>query len=635
MSPLRAHGAKALALLLVGASFLIARSPGPEASELRDLASRYSFTPLQISAPPGLPTREIRDVHPAYEGIRSWISGVGGAIALTDLESDGLTNDLCYVDTRLDVAIVAPAPTGEERYEAFALDPGDLPYDDTMAPMGCQPVDANADGRMDLLVYHWGRSPILYMSNGDAPAPDAFEPIELLPDGHETWFSNAVVTADIDGDGNLDLLVGNYFPDDAAVLDTSGGGRPTMQHSMSRAANGGANRLLLGTGDSEGPLYTDTSDVLEGWASDGWTLALGAADLTGNMLPEIHVSNDFGPDVLLRNDSTPGSPAFTALEGRRTIDTPRSKVFGTDSFKGMGIDFGDIDGDGELDMAVSNITEEFALHESNFIWVNTGETEAIPDGRAPFRDRSDELGLARSGWGWDIRIADLDNSGHSEVVQAVGFVAGDSNRWPEIQELALVNDELMADPRAWPELPHGTDLSGDGGLRFFAREGGEGAFAEIGDHVGVGRSTVSRGIALADTDGNGILDLALANQWDAPLLYANESPDPGTSISLNLLRPAEHGTTPAIGASVRVTDPNGRTYVAQVDGGNGHSGKSGTEILVGLGRISPDTELTVDLLWRDVEGTVHEETTTMVPGRYDVVLTDGTAITENTGGGRS
>jgi hypothetical protein len=631
----RAHAAKALALLLVASAFLVAREPAPGAAAAEDLAHRFSFTPLPIAAPTGLPTREIREVHPAYEGIRSWISGVGGAVAMTDLEGDGLTNDLCYVDTRLDRPVVAPAPTGEERYDAFVLDTGDLPYDDTMAPMGCQPVDADADGRMDLLVYYWGRSPTLHLSRGGRPSADAFEATELLEGGHEIWFSNASVTADLDGDGVLDLVIGNYFPEDAAVLDTSGGGRPTMQHSMSRAANGGANKLLLGTGDSGGPLYTDASDALTHWASDGWTLALGAADLNGDMLPELHVSNDFGPDVLLRNDSSPGAPAFTPLEGSRTLTTPRSHVLGEDSFKGMGIDFGDLDGDGTLDMAVSNITEDFALHESNHIWVNTGDTGAIASGRAPFRNLSDGLGLARSGWGWDIRITDLDNDGHSEVVQATGFIAGEADRWPEIQELALVNDELMADPRVWPELGPGTDLSGDGGLRFFAREGSEGPFTEIADHVGTGRTTVSRGVALGDTDGNGLLDIALANQWDAPVLYDNASPDPGASLSLNLVRPAEHGTTPAVGASVRVTGPDGRTHVAQVDGGNGHSGKSGNEILVGLGGAAPDDEVTVLVTWRDTGGAVREETVTLTPGRHNVVLTDVADVTENTSGSRS
>ncbi|GAA0987203.1 CRTAC1 family protein [Nocardiopsis tropica] len=632
---LRAHAAKGVALLLVAAAFLVARVPEPGADEVDALASAFSFTPLELEPPPGLPMREDRDLHPDYEGIQAWMSSVGAGVAVTDLDGDGLMNDLCYVDPRVDRALVAPAPTGPSRYAPFALDTGDLPYDDTMAPMGCQPVDADADGRMDLLVYYWGRSPSLHMAGGDAPSADAYEAVELLDGGYETWHSNAALTADVDGDGTLDLVIGNYFPDDAAVLDTSGGGRPTMQHSMSRAANAGENRLLLGSTDPDGPLFTEAGGVLEGRASTGWTLALGAADLDGDMLPELYVSNDFGPDVLLRNDSVPGDPSFTALGGTWTPTTAGSKVLGEDSFKGMGIDFGDLDGDGRLDMAVSNITEEFALFESNFIWMNTDDDGLIAEGRAPFRDRSEQLGLARSGWGWDIRFTDLDNDGHKEVVQATGFVAGEVNRWPEIQEVALVNDELLADPRVWPDLGPETDLSGDGGLSFFAREGGQGRFAEIGDHVGVGRSTVSRGVAMADTDGDGLLDIAVANQWDTSVLYRNDSPDPGASVSLNLVRPAEHGTTPAVGTAVRVTAPDGRVHVAQVDGGNGHSGKHAPELVIGLGEAADEDPVPVELTWRDDRGRVHTAEVVLTPGRHTVVLTDGAEASETGSGSGS
>ena len=623
--PARAHAAKAVAVVLVVAAFLTARLPEPGAQETADLAAGYAFTPLEIAVPEGLPTQDTRRVHPDYERIQAWISSVGAGIAATDLDGDGTADDLCHVDPRVDRAVVAPAPTGEERYEAFALDTGDLPYDDTMAPMGCHPVDADADGRMDLLVYYWGRSPTLHLSTADgdrAPSADAYEAVELLEEGHETWFTNASLVADVDGDGRTDLMFGNYFPDDAAVLDTSGGGDPTMQHSMSRAANGGTNRLLLGTGPGQDALFTDAGGALDAETADGWTLALGAADLDGDLLPEIHVSNDFGPDRLLRNDSAPGEPAFTVVHGTRTVGTPGSKVLGEDSFKGMGIDFGDIDGDGRLDMAVSNITEEFALHESNMVWVDTGEAGALAEGRAPYRESSDSLGLSRSGWGWDIRIADLDNSGHAEVVQATGFVAGEVNRWPEIQELALANDEVLADPRVWPRLGPDTDLSGDGGVVLFARPDGRGRFTDISDPAGVGQSTVSRGIALADTTGDGLLDIAVANQWDAPVLYRNDSPRAGDSLALDLVRPADHGTTPAVGANAHVTAPDGREYAAQVDGGNGHSGKGSTQIVVGLGDVDPEEELSVELAWRDERGRTHRQEVSLTAGHHTVVLTD-------------
>ena len=73
--------------------------------------------------------------------------------------------------------------------------------------------------------------------------------------------------------------------------------------------------------------------------TNGWTLALAARDLNGDLLPELYIANDFGPDRLMVNISRPGKPSFKLAEGRRDWLTPRSSVLGQDSFKGMGADF--------------------------------------------------------------------------------------------------------------------------------------------------------------------------------------------------------------------------------------------------------------------------------------------------------
>src|SRR5207237_451123 len=106
------------------------------------------------------------------------------------------------------------------------------------------------------------------------------------------------------------------------------------------------------------------------------------------------------------NRSTPGHLRFTLLEGRKTLTSPNSKIVGHDSFKGMGVEFADLNGDGIPDIYVSNIAAPYALEESHFLFLSTGETEPMRRGIAPYIDRSESLGLSRSSWGWDCRLAD-------------------------------------------------------------------------------------------------------------------------------------------------------------------------------------------------------------------------------------
>src|SRR5262249_17447411 len=164
-------------------------------------------------------------------------------------------------------------------------------------------------------------------------------------------------------------IFGNYFRDGDHVLDSHAATPFEMQHSMSRAYNGGRNRLFLWQRSTHTTVsYRDTSDAFTPEMANGWTLALAARDLDADLialggnklspfrhLPELYIANDFGPDRLLLNRSTPGRPRFEIVEGRRTLSTPRSKVLGQDSFKGMGVDFGDVVGDGHSAIAVSNI----------------------------------------------------------------------------------------------------------------------------------------------------------------------------------------------------------------------------------------------------------------------------------------
>ncbi|WP_405143226.1 CRTAC1 family protein [Sphaerisporangium sp. NBC_01403] len=623
---LRAGLMPALALVACLVAWQLTRLPDTS-DTVRRAPERFAFQRTAINEPG--PGRGLREVAPAYEKIRSWISSVGAAVALFDAEGKGRADDICLVDPRTDAVTVRPAPGGAGGYAPFALSHTGITYTAAMAPMGCMPADLDEDGRQDLLVYYWGRSPVSYIRTGGMDAA-GFTPRELVSP-YQVWNTDAVALADVDGDGHGDLVVGNYFADGAQVLDTTSKASLHMQDSMSNAVNGGSTRVLLHSG---GGAFTEAPDAIPGDLGHGWTLALGAQDLNGDGLPEIYIGNDFGPDRLLVNSSTPGKVRLAEATGPRGPLTPKSKVLGNDSFKGMGVAFTDFNGDGVPDMAVSNITEPYALEESNFAWVSTGEP--FSPGYAPYQDDSERLGTSRGGWAWDVKAADFDADGTDEIVQAMGFVRGEVNRWPELQELAMANDTLLHLPGLWFQAAPGDDISGHDYDVMFAK-GADGRYADVAQAVGLGDDAVTRGLAVGDVNGDGRLDLALANQWDQSQFFLNTSKAPANHLSLRLSVPAganacgsgtgaATATRPALGAAVTVKTGGGDRH-AQLYYTNGHGGVSAPDLYFGLGQAASGP-LPVTVKWIDPCGAAHTATADLAPGQHALLLTNAGAIKE-------
>ena len=640
---LRRQAAKLTAILLVLGAYAFARVPEASKSELAKLAEGFRFRAGPLPTLGGETPKTIRDVNPSLRRVAAWISSVGAAVALNDLDGDGLPNDACYVDTRIDKLIVAPVPGTPARYQPFALEPIDLPYDSlTMAPMGCLPGDFNEDGLQDVLAYYWGRTPVAFIKRGRAAlGANSYTQSEVVP-GDARWFTNAATLADIDGDGHTDLIIGNFFPDGSRILDARSEIGDEMQDSMSLAQNGGRKHLLLwkapsASAPTSAVQFEEVNDALDEQSARGWALAIGAADLDGDQLPEIYFANDFGPDRLLHNRSTPGHPRFALLEGRRSFMTTKSKVVGHDSYKGMGVDFGDLNGDGWPDIYVSNITQEYGLEESHFVFLSTGHVELMKQGVAPYVDRSESLGLSRSGWGWDSRLGDFNNDGTLEALQAIGFLKGNVNRWADLHEVVMGNDQLLRNPRSWPSLQLGDDISGSGHNPFFVRAP-DGRYHDVAAQLSLDQPLVSRGIATADVDGDGRLDYAVANQWGTSYFYRNESNNEAAFLGLRLRLPIGDGgaqtrvcregknanvlaSRAAIGAEARVFLSGRAPLVQQVDGGNGHSGKRSADLQFGLGQRAGNDLVSVEVRWRDAREGLQRETIQLLPnGWYTIVL---------------
>ncbi|MGI8665209.1 MAG: ASPIC/UnbV domain-containing protein [Jatrophihabitans sp.] len=635
--------------VLVGATLYVSANGAVAVSGAQETAAHYKFQELPIALPAGYNDQQmntIRAVNPAYEKIRSWISAVGASVAINDITGHGVADGMCIVDTRTNDVIVTYTPTAPaaDRFTPFILNPAPLPYDNTMAPTGCAIGDFTGDGRAGFLVTYWGRTPIMFLPKSDAttPSTDAYLRQEVVPsqsaDGKyhgSRWNTDAVYIGDLDGSGHPSLIIGNYFPD-SDVLDPNGLRNVTMPNSLSSGNNAGGDHVLRWFASTSGShpsaQYVEEAKAIPFQISTGWTLAISGADLTGDGLPEAYIANDFGHGHLLYNESTKGHIKFIEAKGSRTPTTPKSFAVGNGSFKGMGVDFADLNSNGKFDFLISNINVAWGLEESNLVFVNEAKNDAdmaqqLSEGVAPFTQKAQQYGLAWTGWCWDVKTGDFLNNGQQEVLQTDGFIKGDVNRWNWLQEAATENDDLLINPAMWPNFQPGDAMSGNEALAFYAKNS-DGTFVNINSELGLAVPTPTRAIATGDTTGAGTLDFAVARQWGPPAFYANTSPDRGNSLELELYRPSTdpaksgHGLeaigTPAYGATVQITTPQG-TQISQVDGGGGHVGFRSFDVHFGVGSYSGP--VSVHVQWRDVNGGLHQQQLSLKPGIHTLMLT--------------
>ena len=162
----------------------------------------------------------------------------------------------------------------------------------------------------------------------------------------------------------------------------------------------------------------------------------------------------------------------------------------------------------------------------------------------------------------------------------------------------------MHNPKFWPNLQPGDDVSGHDTFAFFVRaRDAATTYAQRSDDA----EFMSEAMAAASpwptwmaTAGSISL---LLNQWQPSYFYHNECPKPGNFMGLHLLLPLEQGKPtlvepgighpveeipgrPAVGAAVAIQLPDGRKRVAQVDGGSGYAGKRAPDVHLGLDSIA-------------------------------------------------
>jgi len=482
------------------------------------------------------------------DNIMPWMASVGAAVAAADYNSDGLI-DVFVSSSGRNTPCHLYRNNGDGTFTDVAVAAGIANLNEEGGVMDAVWGDFDNDGWPDLYVVKWSAPNRLFHNNHDGTFTDitAFSGTGDISNG------NAAIWFDYNGDGLLDLYVGNYFRPDANLWHLHS--TVIMHDDFERARNAGPNVLYRNNGNGT---FTNVAREL-GVDDTGWTLDVGACDLfnTGHM--DLYLANDFGQDIIFKNN------------GNGTFTNVTKDALPIDTRKGMSVDFADLDGDGYPDIYVSNVTQPGYLVEGNFLWQNNRD--------GTFTEKGVEHGTWDGGWSWGAKFVDLDNDGEMEIVVLNGFVsAGKGDYWYYLGTMATTPGLIVSDSTHWPTIEN-MSISGYQLSRLFVKDGTH--YNEIALDAGITDRYDGRGLCVADFDNDGLPELFIANQGAPFVLYKNYPSHKNHWIGLRLTGQGKNNRD-AIGTRVTITIGN-RHYVKWVDPGSGFASQSDRRLIFGLG----------------------------------------------------
>jgi hypothetical protein len=525
-----------------------------------EVAATIKFTEIGLKS--GTQVTHHSRIFPAgkhADVLRMFTSG-GSSVAAGDYDGDGL-DDMFVTDSDNGKPNHLFHNNGNMTFTEVAVEAGVAGGNDPKSIVAdALWFDYDNDGKEDLLIGRFN-TPILYHNEGGGKFKD------VTASSGFTKFGNtiAVVAFDYDNDGLLDIMLGNYFRP-ISLIDLPD--PHVLPNDLDNAINGGG--VTMWHNDGKGHF----SDVTEktGFAKNtGWTLDLGHGDFNNDGFQDVYVAADYGTDRIYFNN------------GNGTFRDDTEKSIGFDTRKGMNADVMDYDNDGWLDIYVTNITDEY-MKECNMLWHNNHD--------GTFTDISKETNTCATLWGWSAKFGDFDNDGWPDLFVTNGLrSAGKENYIPVLLNNLLLKPGMdFSDVRNWPDIG-GMSWSGYQKKKMFRNLAGQ-TFKEISAEAGTDNDLDGRGLALADFDHDGKIDIYQVNADQKSLLYKGVTEGGGNWLQFRLT--GTKSNRDAIGARITVK-ANGLTQIRELDGGNGYAGQSSKTVHVGIGKsIKPEA---VEIRW--------------------------------------
>jgi hypothetical protein len=403
---------------------------------------------------------------------------------------------------------------------------------------GASFADYDNDGHADLVLVRDG-SDLLFHNDGTGHFTDVSAAAGIGDPGYRGMSAS---WGDYDGDGRLDLYVTNY-------MHCTGDWGSEEQIIANVAYD--PDKLYHNNGDGT---FTDVTASLGKEATNGAGFAAAWFDYNGDGRPDLYLANDFvGPSPdhnhLWRNDGPAAGGGWTF--------TDVSQASGTAFWMNtMGIGVGDYDRDGHLDLALTNIGANKLLHN---------------DGNGTFVEEA-AAGIARP----------TQDSSYDSITWGGGFADFNLDGW---EDLYLAAGNFQRSPGTPVGVQPNELYVNDGAGRFLDVSAATGA-ADPGD---------SKGVAFADYDGDGRMDMFVVDQGGAPHLYRNVTP-PGANHWLEVDTVGAVSNRDGCGARVVATLAGGATLTREVSCGSTSVG-SGSQRTVHFGLGSAPTVDRLQVVW--------------------------------------
>jgi hypothetical protein len=535
----------------------------------------------------------------------------GAGVACADIDQDGLC-DLCVCNKFAPCALYKNL--GNWQFQDITPKAG--VSCSNLISIGAVFGDINGDGLPDLLVTSFTGPNAVFLNLGNDRFTNITQSAGISPKGGCT----SMAFGDLDGDGWLDLYV-CYFGIEAILREGSAistrmvGGKPIVTGRFAKRLVFDGTRLIeVGEpsilyhndrGLKFAPLSWEQTFFDESGnpmaAPSDYGLAIQIRDINGDGFPDIYTCNDFQtPDRLWLNDGHGKFHAIAPLALRNM------------SYASMGVDFADFDRDGNLDFFtvemlsrdhsrnLSQSSPRIAVQRPPGVYENR---EDVPRnvlcwnrGDGTYADIAWYAGVAASDWSWTPIFLDVDLDGYEDILISNGHLHNVNFRdMAESRDVVEKRSTAEARKRLLSYTPLNT-------ANVAFRNRGDMTFEDVSDAWHFNSTAISHGMALADLDNDGDLDLIVNAVNAPPLVYRNEASAARIAVRLRGKAPNVLG----IGAKITLEGGPFAQTQEMISGGRylscddtirsfavpGHSGKLSLAVLWrnGTRSVVPDVE---------------------------------------------